>query len=180
MRIWTALSVQKNILRPSRQKYNAASSGTPPIRQRHFQAPLSKGGTPRSKISRHDKSRTSSPASAQIPSKQHSCHAYTITHSKYHGHRRRRSSDSVNSAVSPQHTFITLPFYLSGHCFRAASSEESDCRTYIGERAKEATGFAHRRKYPGGIYLRSLYLFYLSVRDLPLDRTCQIVLFISA
>ena len=90
------------------------------------------------------------------------------------------SSDSVNSAVSPQHTFVIFPFYLSGHCFSAASSEEPDCRTYIGEKTKEATGFAHRRKHPGGIYLRSLYLLYLSVRSLPLDRICQIILFISA
>ena len=29
---WTALSVQKSILQPSRQKYNAASFGKPPIR----------------------------------------------------------------------------------------------------------------------------------------------------
>ena len=64
----------------------------------------------RNRITRHAKSATSSPASAQIPSKQHSCHAYTITHSKYQGHRQRRSSGSVNSAVSPQHTFITFPF----------------------------------------------------------------------
>ena len=50
----------------------------------------------------------------------------------------------------------------------------------MGETTKEATGVVHRRKYPGGIYLRSLYLLYLSVHSLPLDRTCQIVLFISA
>ena len=79
-----------------------------------------------------------------------------------------------------RHTLRNLSFYLSGHCFSAASSEEPDCRTYIGEKTKEATGFAHRRTHPGGIYLRSLHLFYLSIRDLPLDRTCQIVLLISA
>ena len=67
-----------------------------------------------------------------------------------------------------------------GNCFSAASSEEPDCRTYIGEETKEATGFADRRKHPGEIYLRSLYLLYLSVRSLPLDRICQIILFISA
>ena len=151
---------------------NAASSGKPLIQRRQSQASLSEGGTPRNRISRHLKSMTSSPASAQVPPKQHSCHAYTITHSKYHGHRRRRNSDSVNSAVSLQHTFITFPFYLSGHCFRAASSEEPDCRTYIGEKTKEATGFAHKRKYPSGICSRSLYLFYIPTCSLPLDRTC--------
>ena len=49
----------------------------------------------------------------------------------------------------------------------------------MGETSKEATDVVHRRKYPGGIYLRSLYLFYLSVHSPPLDRTCQIVLFLS-
>ena len=77
---WTALSVQKSILHPSRQKYNAASSGKPPIRRRQPQAPSSESGTPHNRIIRHAKSATSSPASAQAPSKQHSCHAYTITH----------------------------------------------------------------------------------------------------
>ena len=157
-----------------------SSSGKPPIRRRQPQAPSSESKAPRNRIIRHAKSAISSPASAHTPLKQHSCHAYTIMHSKYHGHRRRRISDSVNSAVSPQHTIIIFPFYLSGHCFSAASSEEPDCRTYIGEETKEATGFAHRRKHPGGIYLRSLYPPYLSVHSLPLDRICQIILFTSA
>ena len=87
----------------------------------------------------------------------------------------------AQSIVRYHHTYLhNLSFHLSGHCFITASPEEPDCRTYIGEKTKGATGFAHRRKYPGGIYLRSLYLLYLSVRSLPLDRTCQIVLFISA
>ena len=180
METWTALSVQKSILQPSRQKYNAASSGKPPIRRRQPQAPSSEFGAPRNRINRHAKSATSSPAFAQIPSRQHSCRAYTITHSKYHGHRRRRSSGSVKQRDITASYLHNLSFYLSGHCFSAASPEELDCRTYIGEKTKEATGFAYRRKYPGGIYLRSLYLFYLSVRSLPLDRICQIILFISA
>ena len=56
-------------------------------------------------------SATSSPASAQAPSKQHLCRAHTITHSKYHGHRRRRNDKAVHSAVQPPqdpHTFITF------------------------------------------------------------------------
>ena len=56
----------------------------------------------------YDKSRTSSPASAQIPSKENSCHAYTIMHSKYHGHRRRRIRGSVNSIVSLHNLSIHL------------------------------------------------------------------------
>ena len=59
--------VQRNTLRPLRPKYNAAYSGKPPIRRRQPQAPSSEGGTPRNRITRHAKSMTSSPASAQIP-----------------------------------------------------------------------------------------------------------------
>ena len=47
-----------------------------------------------------------------------------------------------------RHTLRNLSFYLLGYCFSAASSEEPDCRTYIGEETKEATGFAHRKKTP--------------------------------
>ena len=47
------------------------------------------------------------------------------------------------------------------------------------ETSKEVTHVVRRRKYPGGIYLRSLYLLHLPVHSLPLDRTCQIVLFLS-
>ena len=69
-------------------------------------------------------------------------------------------------------TLRNLSFYLSGYGFSATSSEEPDCRTYIGEKTKEATGFVHKRKYPGGICSRSLYLFYIPTCSLPLDRTC--------
>ena len=104
--------LQKSILQPSRQKYNAASSGKPPIRRRQPQAPSSEFGAPRNRITRHAKSATSSPASAQAPSKQHSCHAYTITHSRYHGHRRRRindSDDNTGNCQIPSYPF-PLPF----------------------------------------------------------------------
>ena len=47
------------------------------------------------------------------------------------------------------------------------------------ETPKEATDVVRRRKYLGGIYLRSLYLLHLSAHGVPLDRTCQIVLFLS-
>ena len=153
METWTALSVQKSILQPSRQRYNAASSSKPSIWRRQPQAPSSESRAPCNRIIRHAKSAISSPASAHTPLKQHLCHAYTITHSKYHGHRRRRSSDSVNSAVSPQHTFIIFPSYLSGHRFSATSSEDPNCRTCMGETSKEATNVVRSSKYPGRIYL---------------------------
>ena len=116
METWTALSVLKSILQPSRQKYNAASSGKPPIRRRQPQAPSSEFGAPRNRTTRHAKSTTSSPASAQSPSKKHSCHVYTITHLKYHGHRRRHNSAAVNSAVQPQRILIT-PFIFQEPAF---------------------------------------------------------------
>ena len=129
METQTTLSVQKSTLRPSRQKSKAAFSGRLPIRRQQPRTPSSESGVPRNRITRHAKSVTSSPASASAPSRQHSCRAYTITHSKYHGHRRRRNSDSVNSAVQPQHTLIT-PFIFQDPTFgqplqRAVSSDLS-------------------------------------------------------
>ena len=61
-----------------------------------------------------------------------------------------------------KHTFITPPFYLSGHYFRAASSEEPDCQTYTGEKTKEATGFAHKgNTQVESVHDRYTYFIYL-------------------
>ena len=67
------------------------------------------------------------------------------THTQLRTQNTMRTGGGVSGAQSTlRYHFITFPFYLSGHCFRAASSEESDCWTYIGEKTKEATGFAHK------------------------------------
>ena len=105
--IWTAHFEQKSIRQPSRQKYNAAYSDKPIQRQLRTQS--SESGAPRNRIIRNAKSVISSLASAQAPSKQHSCHAYRITHSRYRGHRRRRINDSVNSAGNRQIPSYSFP-----------------------------------------------------------------------
>ena len=66
-------------------------------------------GAPHNRITRHAKSATSSPASTQAPSKQHSCHACTITHSRYHGHRRRCINESIDNAGNRQIPSYSFP-----------------------------------------------------------------------
>ena len=113
METQTALSVRRSILRPSRQKYKAASSDKQPIRQRQPRTPSSESGAPRNRTVRHAKSSIRNTASAPAPFRRHLCHAYTTTQSKYHGHRWRRVDNVAHSAVQPPrgpHTLL-LSFF---------------------------------------------------------------------
>ena len=142
METQTALSVQKSTPRPSRQKFKAAFSGRPPIQRQQPRTPSSESGVLCNRMARHAKSATSSPASALAPFRQHLCRVYTITHSKYHGHRRRRNGDAVHIAVQPPHTLNNL-LSLSGPYFLAAPSENQIIRLITGEKTKGAKSFAH-------------------------------------
>ena len=146
----TSPSVRKSTLRPSRQKYKATSSDKQPIRQRHLRTPSSESGVPRSMTVRHARSSISNPASTPAPFRQHSRRAYTIMHSKYHGHRRRRNSDAVKSAVQPQHTLIT-PFIFQDPTFgQPLQITESSDSSQEGDQRDER--LRAQREYPGGIY----------------------------
>ena len=55
-----------------------------------------------------------------------------------------------------------LSFDLLGHFFSAASPDELDCRTYIGEKTKEATGFTHKGNTKvESVHDRYTYFIYL-------------------
>ena len=92
------------------------ASSDKPIR-RQLRALSNEPGAPRSRINMNVKIVISSPASAQAPSKQHSCHAYTITHSRYHGHRRRRINDSVDNADNRQIPSYSFPLTFQDTAF---------------------------------------------------------------
>ena len=83
----------------------------------------------------------SNQASAPAPFRRHLCCAYTITHSKYRGHRWRRVDDAAHSAVQPPqgpHTLL-LSFFLSFRTLLSGSPfKETDHRTH------------HRRENQGG------------------------------
>ena len=163
METQTALSIQKNKLQPSRQKYKATFSGRPLIWRQQPRTPSSESGVPRNRITRPAKSATSRLASALAPFRQHSCRAYTITHSKYHGHRRRHNGDAVHSAVQPPqepHTLIT--FFL----FQDPTFGQPLQRTESSDLSQE--GKPRRQK---ALRTKGILRWYLSMIVIPVLHT---------
>ena len=116
METQNARSVRRSTLRPSQQKHKAALLGKPPIRRKRPRTPSSESGVPRRRIARHVLSSPSNSASVLVPVKWRNLRrAYIITHSRYHGHRRRhRYGTSHNAAQPPQGPYTFIIFSLSG------------------------------------------------------------------
>ena len=143
MEIQTAPSVWKSTLRPSRQKYKAASFDKQPIWQQQPRTLSSKSGAPRNRTVRHARSSISNPASTPVPFRRRLCHAYINTRLKYHGHRWRRDDNATRVRFSCHEARILFFLFSEPH-FRVAPSERSANRTHHRRHTKEARGIAHK------------------------------------
>ena len=78
-------------------------------------------GVLHNRIIRHVQSSTSNPASSLVLVKQRNlCRAYTTTHLKYPGHRRRHGHDTVHNEVRPSRDtcIFASPFFFQVPIFR--------------------------------------------------------------
>ena len=121
METQNARSARRSTLRPSQQKRKAALLGKLPIRRKRPRTPSSESGVPCNRIAQHVQSSPSNSASILVPVKRRNLRrAYIITHSRYHGHRRRHGPQCGSTASGPVHLYHFLSFRtpLSGSSFR--------------------------------------------------------------